>query len=193
MLQKYLFLKILIFIIVVTTEGGRTSHYSPRFLFQSHICIHSFIWGMVFENSCASHEAEGLRGERVRHRVCHLVTAAFVLISPSLPLSYCLCMLQPTLLQPFLGTLTSGKTIFMLISLQYAFLGQTGTYCWLQLLSGFIMKSRILFWARRIIDWEGFQRIWSFHFLFKQHMSLKATQQIFGLYDYCFGICYEHF
>lgn len=50
--------------------------------------------------------------------------------------------------QPFLVTLTSGKMIFMLISLRYAFLGQTG------LLSGFFMKSSIFFWVRRIIDWE---------------------------------------
>lgn len=162
MLQKYLFLIILIIIIVVITEGGRTSHYSPRFLFQSHIHIHSFIWGMVLESSWASHEAEGFRGEWVRHGVCHLITAVFIFVSPSLLLSYCLCMLQPTLLQPLLVTLPSGKTIFMLISLQYAFLGQTGRYCWLQLLSGFIMKSSIFFGARRIMDWERFSENISF-------------------------------
>lgn len=77
MLQKYLFWNNINYHYCYYRRG-KTSHYFPRFLFQSHISIHSFIWGMVFESSCASHEAEGCRGEQVRHSVCRLVFISYL-------------------------------------------------------------------------------------------------------------------
>lgn len=158
MLQNTCSWTLLVIIVVVTTEGGGKDFPLSPTLSVSITCMYSFIYlrDDFQELSCKS------RGWGIQGWACKTWCLPFnnscLRISLSSPAAFLLSVHVTIHAPPTIP----GDPDFWKDDLhahnspQYVFLGQSGSYGWLQLLRCFIMKSRILLWARRIMDLERF-------------------------------------